>query len=137
MTNILEKLLLTGFGIFTLILFFTIITPFFRQIEEYQTQDRDDLEQCITFINEIDTGILYVIENSNSYYLKNIEYPENMDVLFDESYVKFDYILENKTHQRILQYNATFFEHIYQNLPPQTYLLNISYRSALIEVCFS
>lgn len=127
MTHLLEKTLLTGFGIFTLILFFSLIAPFFRQIEEYKNNGRKDLENYITFINEIDNAIVYVIKNKDRCYLKNVEYPENMNVSFDESYVKFDYLLENKIQQRILHYNATFLEQSYQNLPPQTYLLNVSY----------
>ncbi|MFX1257793.1 MAG: hypothetical protein ACFFAN_08040 [Promethearchaeota archaeon] len=42
MTNLLEKALLTGFGIFTLILFFTILIPFVEKIVDFKENEEDD-----------------------------------------------------------------------------------------------
>ena len=33
MTNLLEKSLITGFGIFVLIIFITLIAPFYNEVE--------------------------------------------------------------------------------------------------------
>ena len=39
MTNLLEKSLITGFGILVLILFIILVAPFFNQIEEFKEDD--------------------------------------------------------------------------------------------------
>ncbi|MHA1489822.1 MAG: hypothetical protein ACTSRI_09210 [Promethearchaeota archaeon] len=137
MTCLLEKSLLTAFGIFTLILFLTFVIPFLGEISDYNENDRGDLESYMTFINEVDNAILQVIDNPEDPSLNSVQYPENLNITFDNYYVKFYYLLENKQQIKILEYEEPFFQSSYQNIPSQTYLMKVSYRGSSIEVSFT
>ena len=52
MTNLIEKSLLLGFGIFTLAIFSSIIIPFLGKIADFNHNERNDLETFIIFINK-------------------------------------------------------------------------------------
>ncbi len=138
MTNLLEKSLITGFGIFTLTIFFIIITPFFQNIEEYEdSKSREDtLNENLIFINEIDIAIKSIIKNFNEDYTKFIKYPREINVSFNENYVKFDFILDNTQKFKLLYYDIIFTYKFYYNFPSGTYLLNVSYRASLVNVEF-
>ena len=133
----LEKALLTAFGIFTLILFLTLVIPFLGEISDYNKNDRCDLESYMTFFNEVDNAILQVIENPEEPSLNSVHYPENLNITFDNCYIKFYYLLEGKQQIKILEYEAPFFQCSYQNIPSKTYLMKVSYRGSSIEVSFT
>ena len=59
MTNLLEKSLITGFGIFALILFLILIAPFFQEIEEYKENEKDALDEYTNFVNKVNSAIIY------------------------------------------------------------------------------
>jgi hypothetical protein len=75
MTNLLEKALLTGFGVFILIIFISLINPFILSISEFNSSIKNDVEKYNNFFNEVDTAILFVIANPEVNYLNIIEYP--------------------------------------------------------------
>ena len=52
MSNLLEKSLLIGFGIFTLIIFASVVIPFINQIIEYNEERREELENYLDFMRE-------------------------------------------------------------------------------------
>ena len=45
MTNLIEKSLITGFGILVLIIFMILIAPFFNQIEEFKEDDSQNWQR--------------------------------------------------------------------------------------------
>ncbi len=62
MTNILEKSLLIGFGIFTLLMFFILVMPFIEKITEYKDNDEENLEDYDNSYNLLRYNINYDIE---------------------------------------------------------------------------
>ncbi|MDX1798279.1 MAG: hypothetical protein R3255_06490 [Candidatus Lokiarchaeia archaeon] len=137
MTNLIEKSLLLGFGIFTLTIFSSIVVPFLGTIAEFNQNGRNDLESYLYFINEIDQGINYVIENPNKVYLKNVNYPINLNTSFYTTIAKFEFFIEDQLCIKIKEYNESFINQNFQQIIPETYLLNISYRFTLINVNFN
>ena len=93
MTNLIEKSLLLGFGIFTIMIFSSIIIPFLGTIADFNQNGRNDLETYILFINEIDQGINYVIQNQEEIYLNEIDYPPNLNTSFYVNIVKFEFFI--------------------------------------------
>ncbi|MFX0006698.1 MAG: hypothetical protein ACFFA7_10540 [Promethearchaeota archaeon] len=137
MTNLIEKSLLLGFGIFTLTIFSSIIVPFLGTLAEFNQNGRNDLESYLYFINEIDQGINYVIENPNKIYLKTVDYPINLNASFYTTIAKFEFFIEDQLCIKIKEYNESFINQNFQQITPETYLLNISYRFTLINVNFN
>ena len=137
MTNLIEKSLLLGFGIFTLTIFSSIVVPFLGTIAEFNQNGRNDLESYFYFIDEIDQGINYIIENPNKIYLKNVDYPINLNTSFYNSIAKFEFFIGDQLCIKIKEYNESFINQNFQQIIPETYLLNISYRFALINVNFN
>lgn len=134
MTNLLEKSLLTGFGVFLIISFFSIIAPFLTDVVEFDKQN--DLDSYILLISEIDRAILYISENPEEDYNEKVEYPSDLNITLNENYVICEFLLENIIYTRILSYNETFFSSHFYDVPPQTYLLNVHYELSLIKVQF-
>ena len=136
MTNLLEKSLLIGFGIFSLMIFFSLIIPFLDQITNFKETRNSGLESYINFISEIDEAVQYVIRNPEKDFLREIEYPHKFNITFDEYFIICDFIIENKSYNKILVYNTSFYYNFFHDIPPQLYLLNVSYSSSLIIVNF-
>ncbi len=136
MTNLLEKSLITGFGIFILILFLILIAPFFQEIEEYKESEKDDLDDYSNFINKVNSAINYFINNPEEEYIEKIEYPENINVTFTENYAIFDFLIDGKVYSKTLKYDDQFIHKSYCDIPPKTYELIITLNSSLLYVNF-
>ena len=137
MTNLLEKALITGFGIFILTIFISMINPFIMQVSEFNNTIKDDIEIYENFFFDVDTGIKFVIENPNATYIKNIEYPRNLNVILTGFYCKYEYVIGNKSNYKIIEYIKPFINHSYVNLSANNYILSISIVYNLIEVQFN
>lgn len=134
MTNLLEKALLTAFGIFILVIFISLIFPFWDQIIDYKGNLENDYERYSNVINEFDQGILFIIENPDDIYQKNIYYPEKLNISTDGFYIKYEYLIKNIPSYNIHQYNGQFLRTEFKNLPSQIYTLKILYQLDLIEI---
>ncbi|MFX0024887.1 MAG: hypothetical protein ACFE8M_00620 [Candidatus Hermodarchaeota archaeon] len=134
MTNLLEKALLTAFGIFILVIFISLIFPFWDQIIDYKGNPKHDYELYYNVINEFDQGILFIIENPNEIYQKNIYYPEKLNISTNGFYIKYEYLVKNITSYNIYQYDRQFLQTQFKDLPPQIYMLKIFYQLELIEI---
>ncbi|MFX1589075.1 MAG: hypothetical protein ACFFC1_13055 [Promethearchaeota archaeon] len=134
MTNLLEKALLTAFGIFILVIFISLIFPFWDQIIDYEGNLENDYERYSNVINEFDQGILFIIENPDDIYQKNIYYPEKLNISTDGFYIKYEYLIENIPSYNIHQYNGEFLRTEFKNLPSQFYTLKILYQLDFIEI---
>ena len=137
MTNLIEKSLLLGFGIFTLTIFSSIVIPFLGTLAEFNQKGRNDLESYMYFINEIDQGINYVIQNPDEVYLKNVDYPTNLNTSFYDTIAKFEFFIDDQLCVKLKEYNEGFINQDFQQIIPETYLLNISRRLSLINVNFN
>lgn len=134
MTNLIEKSLLLGFGIFTITIFSSIIIPFLGTIANFNQNGRNDLESYNFFINEIDQGINYVVQNQDEVYLKEIEYPSNLNTSFYVNIAKYEFFIDGQHCVKIKEYNEEFFNSHFHQIHPGTYLLNISRYLSLIKV---
>ncbi len=137
MTNLLEKALIVGFGVFILTIFISMINPFIMQVSEFNSTIKDDIELYEDFFFDVDTGIKFIIENPNATYVKNIEYPRNLDVILTDFYCKYEYVLGNQNNYKIFEYIKPFINHSYVNLSANSYTLIISIVYNFIEVQFN
>ncbi|MHA1507077.1 MAG: hypothetical protein ACTSO6_00045 [Promethearchaeota archaeon] len=136
MTNLLEKALLTGFGLFILIIFISLINPFIISISEFNSAIKNDIERYDNFFNEVDNAILFVIENPDVIFLNVIEYPGNLNISLTEGYVKYNFLIENEVQCKIYEYVKHFINNAYINLSISRYILNISCNNNYINVQF-
>ncbi|HEA70376.1 hypothetical protein LCGC14_0563490 [marine sediment metagenome] len=134
MTNLIEKVLLLGFSIFLLTILTSLLIPLFGEVNEFNKNVKRDLEFKIAFINEIDQAVLYAINNPKNIYLKNVEYPSNFNITFLDSFIIFDFLIENNLINKILMYNTSFYNRKFHDFPPQTYLLNITYQYSYLVI---
>lgn len=137
MTNLLEKALLTGFGIFVLTIFLSMINPFIIQISEFNGTIKNDIIAYENFFNEVDIAVKFIIENPDAIYLREIDYPKNLNVTFNDFYVKYDFLIENKLNYKIYEYNKPFINQFYRNLSTTTFILNVSCFQNFIAVYFN
>lgn len=137
MTNLLEKALITGFGILILTIFISMINPFLIQISEFNDNINFDIEKYENFFFEVDAGIKFVIENPNTTYAKVIEYPKNLNITLTDFYCKYEYVIGNKDNYKIVEYIKPFIHHNYIKLPANSYILRISNIYNFIEVQFN
>lgn len=126
MTNILEKSLLIGFGLFILIIFLSFSAPFINAIITFNTREKSDLNSYLSFIDDIDKGINHVIEYQDRQFIQTIEYPQGLNITFIEKMAKFNFFLANQYCQKIIEYNEYFIAKQFYNIPPQYYVLNIT-----------
>ena len=104
MTNLLEKALLIGFGIFILTLFFILVGPFFGKITDFKDNDKRDLYDdnnnsiIIKFYENNEN-----IEKDEEIHFLNVEYLRYLELSFKNNYTKFYYNLKEKTYKLILR----------------------------------
>jgi hypothetical protein len=133
MSNLLEKSLLTGFGIIVLIIFFTFINPFLENLINFNQKVDQEIKIYLKFFDEVDQGILYVIDTDLSY-TNNIAYPNDINITIDGYFVKYDYFIEGNYKYRIMEYEKQFFTKNYFDFPSGVYFLNISVKESKLEV---
>jgi hypothetical protein len=92
MTNLVEKVLLIGFGILMIFSFFSIINPLiitFNKTNDYQK----DFEKIIINIDQIDKGINYVAKNNDTYSNKIFIF-KNLKISIDKFSVDYVFLLD-------------------------------------------
>ena len=134
MSNLLEKALITGFGIFILIMFLSLAIPFFDQLNQYNSDQRKKVENFLGFINEVDSAITIVNNYPHNDVLIKVDYPEELNLTLTDKYAKFYYLIDNIIHSIIYEYDYHFIDTNYQNMIPSSYLLRVSIDISLINV---
>ena len=134
MTNLLEKVLLTGFGIVILVLFFSFINPFIIQIFEINEDYHNEIAPYLSVIDDVNYGISYVQDNKDTQYLKTISYPENLNITLLDHNIKFHYLINSGIECRIYEYSVGFYNQNYSSLIPKDYIMNISFQGGLMKV---
>lgn len=137
MTNLLEKALITGLGIFVLIVFLSLAIPFFDQLNQYNNDQRNKVEIYLGFISEVDSAITKVNNNPLDDVIIAINYPDELNLTLTYKYAKFYYLIDNLIHSIIYEYDYYFNYSNYQNIYPSSYLLKVSMNSSLINVIFA
>ncbi len=137
MTNLLEKALITGFGIFILTIFISLINPFVVQVSEFNENVNSDIEKYDNFFFEVDVGVKFIIQNPNATYTKVIEYPKNLNITLTNYYCKYEYVIGTNYYYKIIEYIKPFIDSSYKNLPANSYILKISNIYGFIEIQFN
>ena len=136
MSNLLEKSLLIGFGIFTLIIFASIIVPFINQITEYNKDRREELQNYLDFIEKIDSSIKSVINDPSQVYTRTILYPEKINITIQEYSIEYKFLLGDTFNSKTEDYSQPFYQCEYLNFPSMSYDLNVSIKSSFIKITF-
>jgi len=134
MTNLLEKVLLTGFGIVILVLFFSFINPFIIQFFEVNEYYHNTIAPYLSVIDDVNYGISYVQNDEDTQYIKIINYPANLNITLVDHDIKFHYIVNSHIEYKIYEYSIGFYNQEYSSLTPKDYILNISFQECLIKV---
>ncbi len=133
----MEKTLLTGFGIVTLILFLSFLSPFFSKINDFNTNEKDEVDNYSLFMEEIDHLIKFVIANPNTNPSSTIEYPKNLNVTFIDEYAVYKILLDDEVHENVLRYDGNFSRAFYSNPPTEDCRIDVSIHYNLIIVLIS
>lgn len=136
MTNLLEKALLLGFSIFILTIFSSILIPFLDDITEFNTQEKNNIETYMDFLDEVNDAVLYIIDNPEKSYLKDIQYPRNLNLTIFDNFIISEFIIGSNKYNKVLSYNGSFLNCFFHGVPPKTYILNVSYPFSNIIVNF-
>jgi len=136
MTNLLEKALLLGFSIFILTIFSSILIPFLDDITEFNTQEKNNIETYMDFLDEVNDAVLYIIDNPEKSYLKDIQYPSNLNLTIFDTFIISEFIIGSNKYNKVLSYNGSFLNCFFHGVPPKTYILNVSYPFSNIIVNF-
>ncbi|MCK4285147.1 MAG: hypothetical protein KAX18_03045 [Candidatus Lokiarchaeota archaeon] len=136
MTNLLEKALLLGFSIFILTIFSSILIPFLDDITEFNTQEKNNIETYMDFLDEVNDAVLYIIDNPEKSYLKDIQYPSNLNLTIFDTFIISEFIIGSNKYNKVFSYNGSFLNCFFHGVPPKTYILNVSYPFSNIIVNF-
>jgi len=136
MTNLLEKTLLLGFSIFLLTIFSSILIPFLDDITEFNMQEKNNLETYMDFLDEVNDAVLYIIDNPEESYLKDIQYPSNLNLTIFNTFIISEFIIGSNKYNKVLSYNDSFLNCFFHGVPPKTYILNVSYPFSNIIINF-
>jgi hypothetical protein len=136
MTNLIEKSLLLGFSIFLLTIFSSILIPFLNEINNFNTSDKPELDSYLDFFDEIDRAVCFIIDSPDISYQNEVNYPKDLNITIFEYFIIFEFKIKNDNISHILMYNVSFINCSFHNLPPQMYLLDVSFTHPHIIVNF-
>ncbi len=129
-----EKSLLIGFGLLTLIGFLSIIQPFFGTLLHYYDEENQDIEK---FIEEIDQAITHIISNPEDIYEEELLFPKEVNITVSGYEVKYNYLINNIAYSNSKKYGTLFHTAFYHNLTPMEYILNVFFESNYIRIKLS
>ncbi|TXT64794.1 MAG: hypothetical protein BAJALOKI1v1_520020 [Promethearchaeota archaeon] len=92
MTNLVEKILLIGFGILMVFSFFSIITPLIETYN-YANENQQDFNEILINIEQINNAVKYVSE-TNETYSSNIFIFENLRISINQFHIDFIFLLD-------------------------------------------
>jgi hypothetical protein len=136
MSNLVEKSLIIGFGVFSLIIFLSVITPFLNVSLKNYIDDKKTLQNYNDFIERVDKGIYYVIANPKNEYRELIDFPASMNISISENEISYYFKLDNDIISKHKSYSKNFFDVEYNDYPSQEYSLQIFFELELLKVLF-
>lgn len=129
MTNLIEKILIIGFGIFLLISFLTIINPFIDLFARYDFY-QEKYEKTIDNINLIDSSIRYSI-NQNRSYCQEISIYQDLNISIEKIQIKYEFFI-NKKDNLVLTYDRMMIDEFYSLHSKSNYLLNVTFLTSIL-----
>ena len=134
MTNLIETALLIAFGILITSLFLSFTLPYIEHIIDYNNRLDDNLNDYLKLINDVDKSILYIIDNPDSSYQKEVYYPDNLNITIENKYVNFKYYFQGEISDITLKYNMSLESSKFENILPKSYLLRATFNANLIII---
>jgi len=131
-----EKSMLIGFGLFTLILFLSIIQPFFAEIMQFYNEDKQKLENIENFIEEIDHAIISIISNPEEIYQKDLLYPRDLNITISGNEVEYNYLINSNMYSNSKNYGILFYNVFYHYNTSKQYILQVFFESNYIRILF-
>jgi hypothetical protein len=129
MTNLVEKLLSTGFGLLVLISFLTVINPFLSSFTNYS-----EFEEKYEKINLIDSSIRYSIKYKTDYYQEILIF-YNINITIEGIQVNYEFYIFERDFVKY-SYDLLLESGFYALASQNYYILNISYLSDSISIKF-
>ena len=134
MSNLVEKSLIVGFGVFSLIVLLSVVNPFFDLFFQNYQDDNATLENYNNLIEKIDAGVYYVIANPKNEHYDVIEFPDYMNISISRNEIRYDYKINDKIVSKYKSYSINFFDIIYEEYPPQDYNLLVYFELELLKI---
>lgn len=134
MSSLIEKILIIGFGIFVASTFLSFSLPFLEQIFNYNDVVDDEFNDYLKLINDMNKGIVYIIDNPNSFYQKEIYYPDNLNITLEHYYANFHYYIQGKISEITIKYNKLLKSCQFYEILPKTYLYKVYIEGNLIII---
>ncbi len=135
MTNLIEKTLILGFGIFTLIVFISFTVPIFIELESIQEQKTIKYNEYIQFRLDLE-GSLINFQNSTRDNMEIlVKCPGDLNITFKTNYILYYFLLFERIHVEICEINGSFISKSYNNLEPINYVVHFSlyYSNILVD----
>lgn len=132
MTNLIEKALLVGFGIFCLIIFLATINPYLEAWEEFN--EKSEVGEYMDFVTNFNDGVKYAIENTGEKYTVQVDGIEGTTLELNGNYAKFTYEFDGHTSTKILEYDKKFELKSFGNFKAAPHILKIYFDGSFIRV---
>ncbi|MBD3213543.1 MAG: hypothetical protein GF311_13125 [Candidatus Lokiarchaeota archaeon] len=133
MTNLVEKLLSTGFGLLILISFLTIINPFLSSFTNY-SEFEEKYEKINENINLIDSSIRYSIKYKTDYSQEILIF-YNINITVEGIQVNYEFYIFERDFVKY-SYDLLLESGFYALASQNYYNLNILYLSDSISIKF-
>lgn len=137
MANMVEKSMLIGFGLFTLIVFLSIIQPFLGELLKFYDEDKQNLENIVNFIEEIDSAIIYIISNPEEVYEKELLFPRDLNITISGNEVGYNYLINNNVYSNSKKYGTIFHSVFYHYTTSTQYILQVFFESNYVRILFT
>jgi len=136
MTNLIERLLLIGLGIFLLTFFISFAFPLINELDSYETSVGNELRECDDFISQIDAAIFLVIESPEDSVYEFITFPDNLNLSIYQTYITFEYYIEKVLIKNPKQYGVNFISRKFHDMYFSTYYLSVNWINVSISINF-
>ena len=136
MSNLVEKSLIIGFGIFSLIIFLSVISPLLNVSFKNYLDDKKAIENYDDFIDKVDAGICYVIANPRNESRELINFPPFLNISIFKNEISYYFKIDTNIVSKHKLYPINFFNAEYKNYPSQEYSLQIYFELEFLKVIF-
>lgn len=134
MSNLVEKSLIVGFGVFSLIIFLSVITPLLNTSLKNYNDDKKVIENYYDLIDRVDVGIYYVIANPRNEFHELIDFPPFLNISIFKNEISYDFRIDTSIFSKHRLYSINFFSVEYKEYPSQEYILQVHFELELLKV---
>ena len=136
MSNLVEKSLIIGFGVFSLIIFLSVITPLLNISLKNYLDDKKTIENYNDFVDKVDAGICYVIANPRDEFQELIDFPPFLNISIFKNEISYNFKIDSDIISKHKLYSINFFSAEYKEYISQEYSLQIYFELEFLKVIF-